>query len=93
MALAIEQIARKLNVPPEKLLRESLLAYVAQQERLTEMDVADIRERYGVTTPEELASRIESGAIYSHPAWEDLIEWENLREHLRQLNELRASLN
>ena len=80
-------------MPPETLLRESLLAYVEQQERLTEMDIADLRDRYHVSTPEELKARIEAGSIYSHPAWEDLIEWEQLQAYLKQLAELRTSLN
>ena len=93
MALAIEQVAQKLNVLPETLLRESLLAYVEQQERLTEMDIADLRDRYHVSTPEELKARIEAGSIYSHPAWEDLIEWEHLNAYRQELSELRAALN
>ncbi len=93
MTLTIEQIAQKLNIPLEKLLRESLLAYVTQQERLTDEGIADLRDRYRVSTPKELSMRIEKGEVYSHPAWEDLIEWENLQAYLKQLGELRASLN
>ena len=93
MALAIEQIAQKLNVPVEKLVQESLLAYVAQQERLTELDILDIRDRYKVATPEEFSAKIQAGEIYSHPAWEDLIEWEQLNAYRKRLSELRASLN
>jgi hypothetical protein len=93
MTLTIEQVAQKLEIPLERLLHESLLAYVAQQERLTDQDIADLRDRYGVSTPKELSARIEKGEVYSHPAWEDLIEWENLQAYLKQLSELRASLN
>lgn len=93
MTLAIDQIATQLNLSPEKLLHDSLRAYVAQQQRLAAMDIADLRDRYGVLTPEELNVRIQSGAIYSHPAWEDLIEWEHLVKHLRQLDDLSGALN
>jgi len=92
MTIAIEQVAQKLNLPLDRLLHESLLAYVAQQERLTEMDIADFRDRYSVSSSEELSARIEKGEVYSHPAWEDLIEWENLRAYLKRLSELRASI-
>ena len=90
MTLAIEQVAQKLNLPPESLLQESLLAYVAQQERLTEMDIADLRDRYSVSSSDELSARIEKGEIYSHPAWEDLIEWEHLQAYLKRLSELKS---
>ena len=95
MTLAIEQVAQKLDLdlPLEKLLEEMVRAYVAQQERLTELDIADFRDRYRVSSPEELSARIEKGEIYSHPAWEDLIEWENLQAYLKRLSDLSASLN
>ena len=93
MTLAIERVAQKLNLPPDKLLRDSLLAYLAQQERLTELDIADLRDRYNVSSPEELSARIQAGQIYSHPAWEDLIEWEHLNAYRQELSELIATLN
>ncbi|MGH2520907.1 MAG: hypothetical protein ACRDH2_00250 [Anaerolineales bacterium] len=93
MTLAIEQVAHKLNVSPEQLLRESLRAYVAQQERSAQLDIADLQDRYRVSTAEELLARIKAGEIYSHPAWEDLIEWEHLNAYLKALSDLRAALN
>ena len=93
MGIAIEEVARRLNVPSDKLVRASLVAYVAQQERLTRADIADLSERYGVATLRELRSGIESGAVHSHPAWEDSIEWENLEAYLVQLGELSAQLD
>ena len=76
----------------EKLVRQSLLAYVTQQERLARNDIVDLADRYGVSTAEALRHEIESGAVYSHPAWEDSIEWENLEAYLARLSELRAQL-
>lgn len=92
MAIPIEEVARRLNVPSDRLVRESLLAYVAQQERLTRADIADLAERYGVSTSRELRERIASHAVHSHPAWEDSIEWENLEAYLDRFAELRAQL-
>ncbi len=93
MALAFEQVAQTFNLTPDELRRESLRAYIAQQERLTEMDMADLRDRYRVASPAELKSRIEAGIVRSHPAWEDMLEWEHLSAYLRQLAELKTSLN
>ena len=93
MAIALDEVARRLNVPSDKLVRDSLAAYVAQQERLTRADVADLSERYGVTTARELRNRIESGTIHSHPAWEDAIEWETFEAYLLQLDGLRTQLS
>jgi hypothetical protein len=92
MTIALEDVAQALNIEPELLWRESLEAYVARELRLVELDVADIQDRYGVVSPEELKDNIESGVVYSHPAWEDLIEWENLLAHRERLSRLRTSL-
>jgi hypothetical protein len=81
-----------LNIPPEILWRESLEAYIARESRLIELDVADLLDRYGVASPEQLKAKIESGDIYSHPAWEELIEWENLIAYRERLEKLQTSL-
>ena len=89
MAIALEQVAETLQVSPEELWRQSLDAYVAREQRLAQLDIADFQDRYGVTSIAELRQKIESGATYSHPAWEDLIEWENLASHVQRLDHLR----
>ena len=86
--IALEQIAATLQVAPEDLWRQSLQAYLFREKRSVQLDIADIQDRYSVSTVDELAQRIEVGTIYSHPAWEDLIEWENLLAHLQRLEEL-----
>jgi hypothetical protein len=59
--------------------------------RLVEMDIADLQDRYSVTTTTELAVRIEDGEIHSHPAWEDLIEWQNLDAYKARLVHARLA--
>ncbi|MDQ1301807.1 MAG: hypothetical protein QG637_1729 [Chloroflexota bacterium] len=86
--ITLDYVAKTLQVPAEELWRQSLQAYVLRERRLAQLDIADIQERYGVTSVDELTQRIEAGAIYSHPAWEDMIEWENLRAHLQRLDQL-----
>jgi hypothetical protein len=88
----LENVAQELNIPPETLWRESLEAYIARESRLIELDTADFQDRYNVTSPEQLKAKIESGDIYSHPAWEELIEWENLLAYQERLEKLQASL-
>lgn len=92
MIPALEEVAHELNIPPENLWQESLRAYVARELRLVELDIADIQDRYDVLTPEQLEASIKSGDIYSHPAWEELIEWENLLAHRKRLRSLQTSL-
>ena len=54
MMIALEQIAATLQVTPEDLWRQSLEAYVLHEKRSVQLDVADIQDRYGVSTVNEL---------------------------------------
>jgi predicted nuclease of restriction endonuclease-like RecB superfamily len=78
MTPVLEMIADELVISAQELERRSLLAFIEREHRLTQMDVADLQDRYGVQQASELASKIENRQIYSHPAWEELIEWEQL---------------
>ncbi|MFH1774223.1 MAG: hypothetical protein ABH874_04600 [Methanobacteriota archaeon] len=88
MGIAIEEITAKLNLPENKLISESLKAWIEKEIKLAEGDIADLRDRYNVPTKDELDKKIKAGKVHSHPAWEDLITWENLEEHIRWLKDL-----
>lgn len=92
MTLALDQVAQVLHLSPEELWRESLHAYLVRHKRVLQNDIADLQDRYGVASATELAQKIEQGEIYSHPAWEDLIEWENLLAHLERLTQLETEM-
>ena len=85
MGPTIAQISKELNILPDELTQRSLLTYLEHELRLAEEDVADIRDKYLVATMAELEKNIKSKKIYSHPAWEDLIAWENTEEHIVKL--------
>lgn len=88
----LQQFARALTLSPDELVQRSLRAFVESEIRLAEQDIADIRERYHVFAPPELHEKIESREIYSHPAWEDLIEWETLLDYIAQLRALQEQM-
>jgi len=92
MAVAVKHIAKELTVSPEELQRLSLQAFIERERRLTNLDIADLQDRYGVQTAAELAVKIEQGEIYSHPAWEELIEWGRLEAYLIRLAQWQAEL-
>ena len=74
-----------MNLPAEDLAARSLQAYLRQEIRAVQMDVADLQDRYSVDSADALRAQIEQGKVHSHPAWEDAIEWENLQGHLNRL--------
>jgi hypothetical protein len=88
MGPTITRISKELNIPPDELTHRSLLTYLEHELRLAEEDIADIRDKYLVTTRAELEKKIKSKKIYSHPAWEDLIAWENTEERIAKLKKI-----
>jgi hypothetical protein len=92
MAPTITQISKELNIPPNELTKRSLQAYLEREIRLAEEDIADIRDKYLVATRAELEKNIKSKKIYSHPAWEDAITWENTEVHIAKLKKTLQAL-
>ncbi|MFH1907553.1 MAG: hypothetical protein ABIL11_09275 [Chloroflexota bacterium] len=84
----VERIARELNLPLDRLMQRSVDAFIRQEMRAAQMDIADLQDRYGVASISELRARIEKGKVHSHPAWEDSIEWEHLEAHLNRLGRM-----
>ena len=84
----LERVAKELNLPPDRLMQRSLMAFLRQEVRAVQMDIADFQDRYGAISVEELRAQIQKGKVYSHPAWEDSIEWEQLEDYRRRLDQM-----
>jgi hypothetical protein len=92
MPIALDEMADALTISPDDLQRRSLMAFIERERRLAQLDIADLQDRYGVQTPQELARQIEAQLIYAHPAWEELIEWERIENYLAQLDQWQTEL-
>jgi len=86
--MQIELLARKLGMRPEELVRVSIEKYLQDELACVEAQIAEILAKYGVKSPDELKSKIESGDVPEHPAWEDLIDLRNLLETHKRLLEV-----
>lgn len=87
MTISVQTIAQALQLKPEDLIQRSLLTFLETERRATHLDMADLQDRYGVRSSAELRAKIASGQVYSHPAWEDAIEWETLEAYLRRISD------
>jgi len=92
MSVAMETIAQGLHLTPTELIQRSLAAYLERETRATQLDIDDLRDRYRAQNAAELAAQIEAGAIHSHPAWEDCIEWQSLEAQLARLKQWQEEL-
>jgi hypothetical protein len=92
MTILVDTIAQQLRLSPEDLIQRSLASFLDREKRTVQMDIADLQDRYGTRSSVDLRTRIERGEIYSHPAWEEAIEWEQLETYLDHLQTLLAAL-
>ena len=89
----MEKVKRGMSKEDKELIHRlywqsyCLLLSRKEIERMAEEDIAILRDRYGVPSKKDLEKRIKRKEIYSHPAWEDLITWENLEKHMTWLKE------
>ncbi len=63
MVMVLEQAAETLQVAPEELWRQSLEAYIQREKRLAQLDVADVQDRYGVSSIAELRQKSKTGSF------------------------------
>lgn len=87
MAISVQTIAQALQLEPEDLIQRSLVTFLETERRAAHLDIADFQDRYGARSSAELRAKIASGQVYSHPAWEDAIEWETLEAYLRRISD------
>ena len=73
-----EDIALKLQVPPEELERESLRLFLKHQLRLVESQLLGLARRYGVQTVSELDTLVQKGQFHEADAFEDFFEFDHL---------------
>jgi len=82
---ALKEVSKIVNIPPDELNTRGMLAFLEKEIRLSEMEIADLREKYDVATKDDLYKLIASKAINSHPAWEDYINWKNKDKYREEL--------
>jgi hypothetical protein len=83
-----QELSSTMALPEPELIRKGLLALIEKEIRLAELEIAGIRERYDVFSPEALHQAIQDGAVVEHPAWEDYIVWKNKIAHIERLRQI-----
>jgi hypothetical protein len=88
MAYSLDDIIEATGESEAEILRKGVESYVERELREARIRVEELQESYDVDTAAELELHIERGDVDEHPAWEDLIEWENLTTRIEQLERL-----
>jgi len=81
-----------LGVPAEVIFREGLKGFLLSKVEENNKIIHGLKEKYGTAGYAELEEKIKQGNIPGHPAWEDVILWEELTRHIERLLDLIARL-
>lgn len=84
-------LSQKLGISETELIYKGVVAFMQNEIRLAESEIADIRDRYGVFSLEELYEAIQIGSVVEHPAWEDYIVWKNKLSYIASLRHLATN--
>lgn len=82
----LNKLSKDLEIPEKKILDESLNVFLDNELRNASAEILKIKNQFSVSSTEELKNKIEKGKIKEHPAWEQLIYWENLDKRIRVVN-------
>ena len=81
-------LGQMLGLSEPDLIQKGMIALIQKELRLAEMEIATLREKYDVFSPEELQQAIQQNRVSGHPAWEDSIVWKNKLTHITQLRQM-----
>lgn len=82
----LNKLSKDLEIPEKKILDESLNVFLDNELRNASAEILKIKNQFKVSSPEELKNKIEKGKAEEHPAWEQLIYWENLEKKIKVVN-------
>jgi len=83
----LSKLSKELEIPEKKILDESLNVFLDIELRNASAEILKIRKQFNVSNSKELKNKIEKGKIEEHPAWEQLIFWENLNKRIKIIGE------
>lgn len=88
----IQDAEKILGVPAEVIFREGLKRFLLSKVEENNKIIHGLKEKYDAAGYAELEEKIKLGDIPEHPAWEDVILWEELTRHTERLRDLIVQL-
>ena len=89
----LSKLSKELEIPEKKIIDESLNVFLDLELRNASAEILKIKKQFDVSDPKELKNKIQNGKIEEHPAWEQLIFWENLNKRIRVVNDWMRKLH
>lgn len=89
----VDQVAERLDIDADQLLRASLDSFLSAQLRRIETEIASLQIKYGVQTAQEIDERYREGTLPEEGTWEDYFRLDHLEYRRRKLKEALSSLH
>jgi len=89
----IEEIYKKYMASSDEFVKDSVYSFLLERKRMYKIDLNQLLRKYSVKNTNELEDKNKNGIINEHPAWEDLIEIENVIEELKDIESDLAKLS
>lgn len=93
MKALLSKLSKELELTEEKILDESIVVFLDKELRDASAEILKIKSQFKVASPKELKNKIEAGKIDEHPAWEQLIYWENLNKRIKVISNWMQKLH
>jgi len=74
----IEALAKKLNIPKEEMLRESLKVFLERKLREVKTEIFKITTKYGISSIREFEELYKKGKIEEKDSWQDFQKLDHL---------------
>jgi len=82
----LSELSKELELPEKRILNESINVFLERELRDASAEILKIKSQFNVSKPDDIKRKIENGKLEEHPAWEQLIYWENLEKRIRVVN-------
>ena len=74
----INDLAEKLNISADEIIRESLKIFLERKLRELKVEIFRIRSKYGISSVEEFEELYKKGEIEEKDTWQDLQRLDHL---------------
>ncbi len=88
----IEKFSKKYAMSPASFVKLSSGLLLKDRKRSLQIERFEILSRYSSTSISELENKIGEGFVPEHPAWEDLIEIQNIEQEIKEIDDDLRSL-
>ncbi|GJQ60593.1 MAG: hypothetical protein D8M57_20230 [Candidatus Scalindua sp. AMX11] len=81
----IETIAKKYSMSTDEFISLGSKLALKEKKKNFQIEKIEILARYSTDTVNELHQKIKEGTVPEHPAWEDLIEIQNIEAEIKEI--------